>query len=66
MGKVGLLFLKKKLKLFGCDYQISKNWFTDFKWGVGSSSAKADGLINHNNEEIILYLRYKFYFNFSN
>ena len=50
--------VEKKLKLLGCDYQISKNGFTDFKWGVGSSSAKADGIINHNNEEIILYLRY--------
>lgn len=50
--------VKNRLNKLGFKYEISLNGFTDIAWKDGKSSAKADGLIYTETEDIVVFLRY--------
>lgn len=55
-SKMQIQDIKSSLADKEVTYNLSENGFTDIEWST--NSAGADGIINYNNEQIILYARY--------
>lgn len=50
--------VKSRLNKLGFKYEISLNGFTDIAWKDGKSSAKADGMIYTETNDVVVFLRY--------
>lgn len=50
--------VKSRLNKLGFKYEISRNGFTDIAWKDGKSSAKADGMIYTETNDVVVFLRY--------